>query len=396
MFESVATAPPDSILGLTEAFLADPNPRKINLSVGVYKDEHGKTPVLATVKAAEQRLLATETSKNYVPIDGTPAYAAAVQELIFGPGHEAVATKRCVTAHTPGGTGALRVAADYVAKLHKLAVVWLPEPTWPNHRQVFEAAGIPVKTYPYFNPAANSLAFADLLAALGEVEEGDLVLLHGCCHNPTGIDPTAPQWQAIAELLAEKAALPLVDFAYQGLGDGLRQDAAWVQAMVQPGRELLIASSFSKNFGLYNERVGALTVVASGPEPAAAVLSQIKACIRVLYSNPPAHGGAIVTAILGDPVLRPQWEAEVAAMRTRIQDMRHLFVATLAAKGVKSDHSFIERQKGMFSFSGLTKEQVEQLRRDYALYIVGSGRINVAGMTRQNMDALCTAIAAVM
>jgi aspartate/tyrosine/aromatic aminotransferase len=396
MFESIATAPPDSILGITEAFLADPNPRKINLSVGVYKDERGKTPILATVKAAEKRLLETETSKNYAPIDGAPAYGAAVQELVLGPGHEAITSHRCITAHTPGGTAALRVAADYIKKLHQPKAVWTSDPTWPNHPQVFQAAGLKVKTYPYFDPASNSLAFEKMLAGLRRVAKGDVVLLHGCCHNPTGIDPSPDQWEALAELLAQRGALPLVDFAYQGLGEGLREDAAWTRSMVKPGRELLIASSFSKNFGLYNERVGALTAVAASQERAAAVLSQIKATIRVLYSNPPAHGGAIVTTILGDPALRKQWEGEVGEIRGRVQQMRHLFVETLAAKGVKSDHSFIIRQKGMFSFSGLNKQQVETLRREYAIYIVGSGRINVAGMTRDNMDALCTAIAAVL
>jgi aspartate/tyrosine/aromatic aminotransferase len=395
MFESVPTAPPDSILGITEAFNADPNPRKINLSVGVYKDAGGKTPVLATVKAAEKRLLESETSKNYAPIDGTPAYAAGVQELVFGPGHEAVASKRCVTADTAGGTAALRVAADYLRKVQKTKTVWMPDPTWPNHPQVFQAAGIKVKTYPYFDAASNGLALEKMLAGLGAIPAGDVVLLHGCCHNPTGVDPTVEQWRAIAGVLAGRGVLPLVDFAYQGLGEGLREDAAWVKEMVKPGGEALICSSFSKNFGLYNERVGALSAVAADAKAAAAVLSQIKACIRVLYSNPPAHGAAIVTTILGDPPLRRQWEVEVTQMRDRINGMRRLFVQTLAAKGVKADNSFIVRQKGMFSYSGLSQQQVEKLRKDYAVYVVGSGRINVAGMTEQNMDALCAAIAAV-
>jgi aspartate/tyrosine/aromatic aminotransferase len=396
MFDNVPVAPPDSILGITEAFNKDPNPRKINLSVGVYKDAQGKTPVLPSVKAAEERILKTETTKNYAPIEGAPAYAAAVQEMLFGPGHEVIVARRAATAHTPGGTGALRMAADYLRKNHQPKAIWVSEPTWPNHPQVFQAAGLSVKTYPYFDAAKNALAFDQMLAGLRQVPAGDIVLLHACCHNPSGIDPTPDQWQAIAKVVGECGALPLVDFAYQGFGTGLREDAACLQALVRPDSELLIASSFSKNFGLYNERVGALTIVARSSAAAAAVLSQVKTCIRCTYSNPAAHGAAIVTTILGDPQLRAQWEVELKQMRDRINDMRRLFVETLVRHGVKSDNSFIVRQKGMFSFSGLSKDQVERLKKEYAIYIVGSGRINVAGMTRDNMDALCAAIAKVV
>jgi aspartate/tyrosine/aromatic aminotransferase len=269
-------------------------------------------------------------------------------------------------------------------------------PTWPNHPGVFQAAGLEVKTYPYFDAATNGLAFDDMLAALRQIPEGDVVLLHACCHNPTGIDPTPEQWSQIADVIEERRLLPLVDFAYQGLGDGLREDARGLHTLCRPGSELLIASSFSKNFGLYNERVGALTLVAGSQAAAEAALSQVKLCIRANYSNPPAHGAAIVTTIWNDPELRAEWEAEVKAMCDRINEMRSLFVETLADKGGRRDFSFIARQRGMFSFSGLTPEQVETLRQRYSIYIVNSGRINVAGMTRANMDAICQAIADVL
>lgn len=396
MFEQVPMAPPDAILGLTEAFKSDPNPQKINLGVGVYKDENGQTPVLASVKAAEQKLLAGEKTKSYLPIEGSAEYAAAVQELLFGQGHEVVASGRAATAHTPGGTGALRVAGDYIHRLHPKASIWLSEPTWPNHPQIFAAAGVPVKTYPYFDPAKNGLAFDAMLQGLRQVQQGDVVLLHGCCHNPTGADPTPEQWQQIADVLAERGALPLLDFAYQGFATGLEDDALAVRTLAQPGRELLICSSFSKNFGLYNERVGALTAVAADQKQAQAVLSQIKATIRANYSNPPTHGGSIVSTILADTELRRQWVQEVAQMRDRINGMRTLFVQKLKENGATRDFSFIERQSGMFSFSGLSKDQVQKLRDEHAIYIVGSGRISVAGMTTSNMDRLCEAIVKVL
>lgn len=396
MLQSVSLAPPDSILGLTEAFHKDPNPEKINLGIGVYCDETGKTPILASVREAERRILEAESSKGYLPIDGLKPYGKLVQEMLFAPGHEIVTAKRAATAQTPGGTGGLRVAADFIKKAFPEATVWLSEPTWPNHPQIFSAAGLEQKSYPYFDKAKNGLAFEAMLKALGETAAGDVVVLHGCCHNPTGIDPSPEQWQAIADTLAGRGVLPLIDFAYQGFGRGLEEDAAGLRVMARPGCELLVASSFSKNFGLYSERVGALTVVAADAENAARAQSQIKTVIRANYSNPPEHGGAIVQTILSDPGLRSQWEVELAAMRDRINGMRKLFVTTLEAKGVNADFSFITSQLGMFSFSGLNKEQVERLKKEFAVYIVGSGRINVAGMTSGNMDRLCTAIAAVM
>jgi len=396
MFENVPLAPPDSILGLTEAFKKDPNPKKINLSVGVYKDEKGETPIFNTVKKAEEKLLQSEKSKSYLSIEGSAEYGRVVRDLIFGEGHEVLSSKRAVTAHTPGGTAALRVAGDFIKCAFPTAKIWMSDPTWPNHPSVFKAAGLEVGTYPYFDSATNSLAFESMLAALKNLNQGDVVLLHGCCHNPTGIDPSRDQWAKIADVIAERKLLPLVDFAYQGLADGMREDAAGVLELCRPGAELLIASSFSKNFGLYNERVGALTAVAATEEAAQRVLSQIKTAIRANYSNPPFHGGAIVATILGDPLLKAEWEQEATEMRDRINTMRKLFVETLRAKGVKGDYSFIIRQRGMFSFSGLNKDQVERLKKEFGIYVVGSGRINVAGMTRTNIETLCEAVAKVL
>ena len=396
MFEQFAPAPPDAILGLTEAFKKDPNPKKVNLGVGIYKDAQGRTPILVSVKRAEERILQEENTKNYLSIDGSPEYGAAVQELLFGADHEIIRSNRSITAQAPGGTGALRVAADFIATMFPGARVWLSDPTWPNHPSVFKAAGLTTAVYPYFDAANNGVAFAAMLAAIKQIPAGDVVLLHGCCHNPTGADLSLAQWQEVAAVVAERKLLPLVDFAYQGFGDGLDDDAAGLRALCTQVDELLIASSFSKNFGLYNERVGALTLVARNADAAEKALGHIKIAIRANYSNPPAHGAAVVTTVLRDPALRAQWEAEVTEMRERINTMRHLFVETLNEKGVTRDFSFIANQRGMFSFSGLTPEHVKALREKHGVYIVGSGRISVAGMTEGNMDYLCTAIADVL
>jgi aspartate/tyrosine/aromatic aminotransferase len=396
MFESVPTAPPDTILGLTEAFQRDERPEKINLSVGVYKDASGATPILEVVKLAEKQLLETEKSKGYKPISGDPAYGRVVRELLFGEGNELVANGLAATCHTPGGTGALRLAADYLSKLHGSTTVWLSQPTWDNHPKIFQAAGLRCETYAYFDASKNGLAFEEMLRDLANVKPGDTVLLHACCHNPTGVDPTPEQWERLGTLLREKGALPLVDFAYQGFGRGVDEDAAGVRALANRVDELLVCSSFSKNFGLYNERTGALTVKGKRAEEVAAVFSQLKTCARTNYSNPPAHGGAIVTAILTNAELKQRWIDEVASMRDRINGMRRTFVETLQARGAQGDFSFIVDQKGMFSFSGLNKTQVERLRDEHAIYIVGSGRINVAGMTDANMGPLCDAIVRVL
>ncbi|NLF31990.1 MAG: aspartate/tyrosine/aromatic aminotransferase, partial [Planctomycetes bacterium] len=314
----------------------------------------------------------------------------------FGPGHAVLEAGRAATAQTPGGTGALRVAGDLIRRTGPDATVWLSNPTWANHAGVFEASGLKTASYPYYDKASKGLDFGAMTAALATVPAGDVVLLHACCHNPSGMDPTPRQWAALAEVAVKAGWTPLFDFAYQGFGDGLDEDAVGVRAFADAGLSLLVASSFSKNFGLYNERVGALTLVARSADDARAAMSHAKKCIRANYSNPPAHGGKIVVTILGDPKLRAMWEAEVTAMRNRINGMRRLFVQTLADVGVKRDFSFITGQKGMFSFSGLTVEQVHKLRSDWAIYIVDSGRINVAGMTTANMPRLCEAIKAVL
>jgi aspartate/tyrosine/aromatic aminotransferase len=396
MFEKIEMAPPDPILGLNESFAAEKNPQKINLGVGVFKDAQGTTPILATVRAAETRLLEREKSKNYLGIAGLPEFAAGVQGLLFGEGHDIIGHGRAATAQTPGGTGALRVAGDFIKNNLAAATIWVSEPTWENHKNVFIAAGLKVAGYPYYDAKSRGLDFDAMKRALAAVPAGDVVLLHACCHNPTGIDPTAEQWEELAQVAQRAGFMPLFDFAYQGFGDGLQEDAAGLRAFCAKVKEMLIASSFSKNFGLYNERVGALTVLAADRDGAQRALSQVKRCIRANYSNPPAHGASAVATILGDAALRSQWETEVTQMRGRINGMRKLFVQTLAAKGVKQDFSFILRQRGMFSYSGLTKDQVRTLRDKYAIYMVDSGRINVAGMTEQNMDRLCTAIAEVL
>lgn len=397
MFETFEMAPPDSILGLTDAFKKDTNPNKINLSVGVYKNASGATPILGCVKEAERRMLEQEQSKGYLGIDGLPEFGRLACELLFTSSHEAVTSGRTVSLQTPGGTGALRVAADFLKQNLPGASIWTSKPTWANHPKIFEAADRKVETYPYINAAGTALDFDAMLSSLNQIPAGDVVLLHGCCHNPTGIDPTPEQWKQIADVIHERKLLPLIDFAYQGFGKGIDEDAIGLRAVIRPGTEALICSSFSKNFGLYCERVGALTIVAGTSDAAQAALSHAKVSVRTNYSNPPQHGGAIVATVLGDAALRTMWEGELAEMRGRIHAMRTLFVATMKQKAPQHDFSFIADQCGMFSFSGLTPVQVDELKSKHAVYIVtAGGRINVAGMTEENMDRLCTAIASVL
>lgn len=396
MFESLDMAPPDAILGLTEAFKKDPNPNKINLSVGVYQNAEGRTPILRCVKQAEQRLLEAETDKSYLAIDGLAPFGEHVRHLLLGPDHPMRAERRAATLQTPGGTGALRVAADFLHQKFPHAAVWCSRPTWANHAAIFQAAGVPVKQYGYIDEAGTGLNFDAMMASLRRIPSGDAVCLHACCHNPTGIDPTPDQWAQIADLTDRRGLLPLVDFAYQGFGDGLAEDAQGLRQLCSAHRELLICSSFSKNFGLYAERVGALTIIAETADVAQAALSHAKRCVRANYSNPPKHGGLIVSTVLGDAQLRAGWETELAEMRSRINRMRELFVQTMRDKAPHHDFSFITRQRGMFSYSGLTPVQVDRLRREHSIYIVGSGRINVAGMTPANMERLCEAVASVL
>jgi aspartate/tyrosine/aromatic aminotransferase len=396
MFETIEMAPRDAILGLTEAFVGDPNRDKINLSVGVYQDASGRTPILEAVREAETRLLRSETTKSYLGIVGSPEYARAVQRLILGADHEVVTSGRAATAQTPGGTGALRVAGDFVKVCYGAPRIWLSQPTWPNHAKVFAAAGLETSSYPYFRPGSDQLDLDAMLSQLKSLPAGDVVVLHACCHNPTGIDPSIDQWRQIADVVYDRGLLPLLDFAYQGFAQGLADDAAALQTMCRPKAELIVCSSFSKNFGLYRERVGALTVVGADRETVKRVESQVKQCIRANYSNPPAHGGQVVTTVLDDPELTSLWEGEVATMRDRIRSMRKLLVQALADQGVTRDFSFMTRQRGMFSFSGLNPEQVDRLREEYSIYIVRSGRINVAGITEKNIDRLATAVAEVL
>ena len=398
MFEAIEPAAPDAILGLTEMYRSDPRKHKVNLAVGVYKDATGATPVLAAVKAAEARLLETETTKGYLPIDGPPAYGGAVRRLLLGKDHAAVDDGTARTAATPGGTGGLRVAADYLRANHAGAAVWLSAPTWANHPHIFAAAGVKTRAYPYLDASGFALDFGAMLEALKKVPAGDVVLLHGCCHNPTGVDPSAAQWLQIAEVLKERGVLPLVDFAYQGFGKGVEEDAAGLRAVVAAGNEVLICSSFSKNFGLYNERVGALTVLAKTAGAASAVMTRVKQSIRRNYSNPPAHGLSVAQIVLDDAGLRAQWLEELSAMRERIAAMRQALREGLDGRGVElspEGNGFVTAQCGMFTMSGLPPEAVVSLREQHAIYVVGDGRINVAGITPGNVGALCDSLAAV-
>jgi aspartate/tyrosine/aromatic aminotransferase len=394
-FADLEPRAPDAILGLMERFRADPRPEKVSLASGVYVDETGTTPVLATVREAEARLLETQTTKVYKPIDGDPAYLEPVRDLVFGADGHAIAAGRVALLHTPGGTGALRVAADLVHALRPNASAWLPTPTWPNHPQVLEAAGVPVGTYPYLG-ADGELDLDAMLGALRAVPAGDLVILHACCHNPTGIDPQPAEWSAIASAISEAGAIALLDFAYQGFGDGLDEDARGMLTLLESGRTMLVASSFSKNFALYDERVGALSIVGADTSETASLLTHAKAVVRASYSNPPAHGGEIVATILGDDALRSRWFAEVGVMRDRINTNRRRFVAGLQAAGAPGDHDRLLRQRGMFSLLALGEERVTRLREESAIYVVGKGRVNVAGLTDANLEPVCRALAAVM
>lgn len=396
MFNELPAAPPDAILGLSEAFMADPNPNKINLGVGVYKDENGQTPILECVKTAADRFRLAETSKSYLPIVGSPAYAVGVQDLLFGTQHPVVQDARVMTAHTPGGTGGLRVGAGFLKKYRPDATVWVSSPTWANHKGVFGAEGFPTADYRYYDPATKGLAFDAMIDDLRQIPAGDIVLLHVCCHNPTGVDPSPAQWEEIAKVAKEIGWFPFFDFAYQGFGRSLTEDRLPLHTFAALQIEYVVAASFSKNFGLYNERVGSFSLVALDPAEAAAAFSHVKTAIRTNYSNPSRTGAGIVETILADTELRTQWVGELGDMRERIRKIRTDLVAGLAGQGVNRDFSFIERQNGMFSFSGLSDEQVATLRNTYAIYIVKGGRINVAGIQSDKMDYLCKAISAVM
>ncbi|ODR87127.1 amino acid aminotransferase [Shewanella xiamenensis] len=396
IFSQVVLAPADPILGLTDTFKADPRQDKVNLGVGIYKDEAGQTPVLQSVKKAEALLLEQEKTKNYLGIEGVQTYNRVVQELLFGEGSDLVTSGRAATAQAPGGTGALRIAAEFLLRNTLSRTVWVSNPTWANHQNIFETAGLTVKEYGYYNASAHDIDFDGMMTDLANAQAGDIILLHGCCHNPTGIDLTLTQWELVANLCADKQLVPLFDFAYQGFGAGIEEDAAGLRLVASKVPELLVANSFSKNFGLYNERIGAVTVVAQNADEAVRAFSQVKRTIRANYSNPPAHGALIVSTILSDASLKALWVQELTEMRERIAEMRTLFVQSLKDEGVTQDFSFISRQNGMFSFSGLNKAQVARLKDEFGIYIVGSGRISVAGMTKTNMPVICKAIAQIL
>ncbi|MCC5834824.1 MAG: aspartate/tyrosine/aromatic aminotransferase [Opitutales bacterium] len=396
LFDQVSPAPADPILGLSDTFRADPRPEKVNLTVGVYQDEAGKVPALRSVTEAELRLTKSGRNRSYLPISGLPAFNEQVQALAFGEGSLLPGTGRIASLQTPGGTGALRVAAEFIAQVLNKRSIWVSKPTWANHPAIFARAGFEIHDYPYFDAKNHGLDREAFINALKAIPEGDVVLLHGCCHNPTGVDPSAADWEQIAGICRERKLVPIVDFAYQGFDRGLAEDTVAVQAFAATDLEFLVASSFSKNFGLYQERTGALHVVADKSQAAGRVLSQLQVLVRTMYSNPPAYGAHIVATILNSTELRAQWESEVAGMRNRIRSMRELFVQHLKNAGVSKDFGFLLEQNGMFSFSGLKPAEVEQLREEHAVYMIGNGRINVAGITSDNVERLCQAIAKVL
>lgn len=395
-FAEIPQAPPDPILGLTEAFQADTNPRKVNLGVGVYQDSAGRVPVLATVRQAEARWLEEEATKSYLPIDGAPAYNAAVQRLVLGEHSPAIAEGRAITVQSLGGTGALKIGADFLKRFLPQATVYLSSPSWENHRALFEGAGFHVEQYPYYDPETHALNFQGFMDALAAIPEGSIVVLHACCHNPTGVDPSMAQWEQVVNLLSKRALVPFLDFAYQGFGEGLEEDARPVRLFAEAGIPCLVANSFSKNFSLYRERVGALTLLARDRDEARRALSQLKRVIRTNYSNPSSHGAQVVAIALTDPKLRSAWEQEVAEMRARIHRMRRLFAERLNGHGTGRDFGFIVDQRGMFSYSGLSAEEARRLRSDFGVYVVESGRICVAALNDANIDYVCEAIARVL
>ena len=396
LFAAVEMAPRDPILGLNEQFAADPNPTKVNLGVGVYFDDQGKLPVLGCVAAAEKQLLESPKAKGYLPIDGIAAYDRAVQSLVFGADSSVVRDGRVATVQALGGTGGLKVGADFLRRLDPRAKVLISDPSWENHRALFTNAGFEVGSYPYYDAQRRGVAFDAMLGALEGAAPGTVVVLHACCHNPTGYDLTPAQWQQVVGAVQARGLVPFLDMAYQGFGDGIAEDGAVVGLFVESGMDFLVSTSFSKSFSLYGERVGALSVVCASKDEAARVLSQLKIVIRTNYSNPPTHGAQVVARVLTTPALRTVWDEELAGMRQRIKQMRHALVDKLREAGVAADMSFITRQRGMFSYSGLTRTQMQRLRSEFGVYGVDSGRICVAALNSRNIDAVSRAIAAVM
>ena len=395
LFASVELAPRDPILGLNEQFNADTNPAKVNLGVGVYTDENGKLPLLACVSAAEKQLVELQKARGYLPIDGIAAYDKAVQGLVFGADSDVVTQGRVATIQALGGTGGLKVGADFLKRLRPDAKVLISDPSWENHRALFTNAGFVVEQYPYYDAATRGVAFDAMIAKLASSPAGTIVVLHACCHNPTGVDLNDAQWKQVVELVKERNLIPFLDMAYQGFAEGIDPDGAAVRMFAESGLPFFVSSSFSKSFSLYGERVGALSIVTTGKDEAQRVMSQIKRVIRTNYSNPPTHGGTVVATVLNSPELRAMWEQELAEMRDRIKLMRNALVDKLAVKGVPGDFSFVKAQRGMFSYSGLTSAQVDRLRTEHGIYAVGTGRICVAALNSRNIDAVVNAIAAV-
>src|SRR5450830_414056 len=396
LFTAVEMAPRDPILGLNEQFNADTNPAKVNLGVGVYYDDNGKLPLLACVQAAEKQMMETPKARGYLPIDGIAAYDAAVKGLVFDADSEPVKAGRVATIQAIGGTGGLKIGADFLKKLNPGAKVLISDPSWENHRALFTNAGFMVENYRYYDAATRDLDFAGMLADLNAAAAGTVVVLHACCHNPTGYDITPAQWDEVITVVKAKGLTPFLDMAYQGFGYGIAEDGAVIGKFVAAELDFFVSTSFSKSFSLYGERVGALSVLCANKEEASRVLSQLKIVIRTNYSNPPTHGGAIVAGVLNNPELRTLWEGELGEMRVRIKAMRQKLVDGLKTAGVKQDMSFITRQIGMFSYSGLSKEQMVRLRNEFGVYGTDSGRMCVAALNSKNIDYVCACIAKVI
>jgi aromatic-amino-acid transaminase len=396
LFGAVQLAPRDPILGITEAFNADANPRKVNLGVGVYCNDEGKVPLLECVKRAEREITDKAAPRVYLPIDGLPAYDKAVQQLLLGADSQLIALGRAVTIQALGGTGGLKVGADFLRKFSPAAKVCISDPSWENHRALFEAAGFAVGTYAYYDPSTHGLAFDAMRSSLQTMDPGTIVVLHACCHNPTGVDPTPEQWDQILALVRARGLVPFLDLAYQGFGAGTDADAVVVRKFAATPGPLFVSNSFSKSFSLYGERVGALTVVAADRDEAARVLSQLKRVVRANYSNPPTFGGQIVALVLTRPELREIWEVELGGMRERIREMRELLVKKLASRAPGQDFDFVRRQRGMFSYSGLNKTQVHRLRDEFSIYAIDTGRICVAALNSKNIEYVADAIASVL
>jgi len=389
-------APRDPILGVTEAYNADANPDKVNLGVGVYYDDNGKVPVLECVRRVEQKLAESPQPRNYLPIDGIPAYDRAVQELIFGKDGPAVREQRVVTVQTLGGTGALKVGGDLLRRINPGAGLWISNPSWENHQAVFEYAGFKVGAYPYYNPASHGLDFDGMIGALDRLPAGSVAVLHACCHNPTGVDLVPGQWEQVIEVVNRRRLVPFLDMAYQGFADGLDADAMAVRRFAQACPVVFVSSSFSKSLSLYGERVGSLSIVAGSPDEAARTLSQLKRVIRTNYSSPATHGAQAVATVLTTPALRTLWDKELGQMRDRIKAIRHELVAKIRAQRADFDFSFVVNQRGLFSYSGLSREQMQRLRKEYSLYAIDSGRICVAAINSRNVDYVARAIASVL